>query len=216
MRKSLLFVIIMLNCLCANAQEENDTLVSLAKVNFEGLAELPLWSSFTDGETDATIEIVDDGIAITNPQVQDQSWQPQMTVIGDNLILEDGHDYIVRLTLKVPSDGYWMFFGSWDVRLVCEVPVTANDDFQIIDIDFSSFVGNTWRDGFVVLGNGWVAGTTVLKKVQVYERRKGGETAMKTVKTVKDNDAIYSLAGQKVGTSYKGIVIQNGKKIIVK
>ena len=35
---------------------------------------------------------------------------------------------------------------------------------------------------------------------------------MKTVKTVKDNDAIYSLAGQKVGTSYKGIVIQNGKK----
>ena len=35
---------------------------------------------------------------------------------------------------------------------------------------------------------------------------------MKTVKTVKDNDAIYSLAGQKVGASYKGIVIQNGKK----
>lgn len=167
-----------------------------------------------DGEEpDWSFETTDEGLAITNPYVREQNWYPKTTITDAALSLEEGHDYIVRLTLKVPSDGtYWMFFGRWDVRLVCEVPVTANDDFQIIDIDFSSFVGNTWRDGFVVLGNGWVAGTTVLKKVQVYERRKGGETAMKTVKTVKDNDAIYSLAGQKVGTSYKGIVIQNGKK----
>ena len=31
-----------------------------------------------------------------------------------------------------------------------------------------------------------------------------------------DNDATYNLAGQRVGKSYKGVVIKNGKKYIVK
>lgn len=215
MRKSLLFVIIMLNCLCANAQEENDTLVSLAKVNFEGLAELPLWSSFTDGETDATIEIVDDGIAITNPQVQDQSWQPQMTVIGDNLILEDGHDYIVRLTLKVPSDGtYWLCMGNWDIRFFSQVAATARDGFQIIDVEYPEYKGRV-VNAFVVLGFGWVVGTTILKEVEVLE--KTSTAGIQRVRSVKDADAVfYNLSGQKVNASYKGIVIMNGKKLLVK
>jgi len=33
---------------------------------------------------------------------------------------------------------------------------------------------------------------------------------------VKADDAIYNLAGQKVGASYKGFVIKNGKKYIQK
>ena len=46
----------------------------------------------------------------------------------------------------------------------------------------------------------------------------GGTTGISTVKTqVKDNDnTIYNLNGQRVGTDYKGIVIKNGKKVIVK
>ena len=31
---------------------------------------------------------------------------------------------------------------------------------------------------------------------------------------VKSNDATYNLAGQRVGKSYKGIVISNGKKFV--
>lgn len=215
MRKSLLFVIILLSCLCANAQEENDTLVSLAKVNFEGLAELPLWSSFADGETDATIEIVDDGIAITNPQVQDQSWQPLVTVIGDNLILEEGHDYIVRLTLKVPSDGiYWICMGNWDTRFISQVAATARDGFQIIDVEYPEYKGRA-INAFVVLGLGWVVGTTILKEVEVLE--KTSTAGIQSVRSVKDADAVfYNLSGQKVNASYKGIVIMNGKKLLVK
>ena len=46
----------------------------------------------------------------------------------------------------------------------------------------------------------------------------GGTTGISTMKTqVKDNDnTIYNLNGQRVGTDYKGIVIKNGKKVIVK
>ena len=44
-----------------------------------------------------------------------------------------------------------------------------------------------------------------------------GETAIQQVKAGKAEDgARYNLAGQKVGASYKGIVIQNGKKFIQK
>jgi hypothetical protein len=43
-------------------------------------------------------------------------------------------------------------------------------------------------------------------------------TGIETVKTVDkaNNGAIYNLAGQKVGNSFKGIVIMNGKKFVVK
>ena len=46
----------------------------------------------------------------------------------------------------------------------------------------------------------------------------GGETAIQGAKvvTVNANGAIYNLAGQKVGASYKGIVIKDGKKFIQK
>lgn len=41
-------------------------------------------------------------------------------------------------------------------------------------------------------------------------------TAIKSVKTVKEDGAIYNLAGQKVSASYKGVVIKDGKKYIQK
>ena len=51
-----------------------------------------------------------------------------------------------------------------------------------------------------------------------YEFTPGGETAISTVKAAAENaDApIYNLAGQKVDKSFKGVVIQNGKKVVIK
>jgi hypothetical protein len=46
---------------------------------------------------------------------------------------------------------------------------------------------------------------------------KGGDTAVKTIKTVNAADGvIYNLAGQKVSADYKGVVIINGKKVLNK
>ena len=45
---------------------------------------------------------------------------------------------------------------------------------------------------------------------------EGDATAIKTVKKVAENGAIYNLAGQKVNASYKGVVIKDGKKYIQK
>ncbi|MBR0166267.1 MAG: hypothetical protein IJQ13_05260 [Prevotella sp.] len=59
-------------------------------------------------------------------------------------------------------------------------------------------------------------GTTVVKKVEIYEK-KGGTTAIRSLESAKSgHDAIYNLAGQKVDASYKGIVIKNGRKVVQK
>ena len=44
----------------------------------------------------------------------------------------------------------------------------------------------------------------------------GGGTGIKNVTTTVNSSAIYNLAGQKVSEDYKGVVIQNGKKMINK
>jgi hypothetical protein len=93
--------------------------------------------------------------------------------------------------------------------------MTASEDFQVIEVESPNFGENVWNDGMVVLSSGSVLGTTVVKKVQVIEKGKGAPAAIKTVKTVqKSDEAFYNLAGQRVNASYKGIVIQSGKKMI--
>ena len=174
------------------------------------------YSDIWDGEEpDWSYEPTDEGLAITIPHLMESLWQPWTFITNGEISFEEGHDYIVRLTIRVPSDGtFGMIFGSVVKGLNREVPVTAGKDFQVIDIDFPDFVGNTWGDGYVILCNGWVAGTTVLKKVQVYEKQKGSETAIKPVKKTTSDDTIYNLSGQKVTSSYKGIVVSKGRKIV--
>jgi len=169
---------------------------------------------FWDGEKpDWSYEATDEGLAIINPTMKQSSWVVETSITGAKLSLEEGHDYIVRLTIKVPSEGiYGMLFGGWEYSQISEIVVPAKDDFQVFDVYFPNFIGNTWRDGYITLRSGKMVGTTVLKKVQVYEKQKGGTAAIKPIKPVKADGAIYNLAGQKVSTSYKGIVIKNGKK----
>ena len=155
MKEKLTFiVIIILSCLRANAQSEGETLVSLAKVNFEGITEFTQWAS-----TGTTVEIVDDGIAINNTETQDQSCEPQVEIVPDGSFdLIEGHDYIVRLTIKVPSDGqYTVNLGNWSTHFICQAPVTAQDDFQIIEVEYPEYESSV-TDCHVLLNCGWVPG----------------------------------------------------------
>ena len=213
MKEKLTFiVIIILSCLRANAQSEGETLVSLAKVNFEGITNLSdLGVYYADQEN---LELVPEGLALKNYHRQGEMWEPQMPVIG-NLALEEGHDYVVRLTLKVPSNGtYWVDMCSWGMFFSsgCQLSVTASDDFQIIDVEYPEY-GCSATDGMIFFGWGWVVGTTILKEVEVLE--KTSTAGILSVKAPKDaDDAVYNLSGQKIIPSYKGIVIKNGKKVM--
>lgn len=212
MRKNLLFVILILSCLNVHAQDENDSLVSIAKMDWTSAESFSFWFS---GDSGATIELVDEGLAITNPGLQEYIWYPQ-TVVLTEFTLEEGHDYIVRLTMKVPSDGtYWVNLGSWDeeVSYTCQFPASHHDGFQVIDVEYPEYGNKVVEGCHVVIGCGWVVGTTIIQEVELLERTSAA--AIRSVKTERSSDkTIYNLSGQKVDTSYKGIVIQNGKKLI--
>ena len=45
---------------------------------------------------------------------------------------------------------------------------------------------------------------------------EAGTAGINSVKATAENTAIYNLAGQQVDKNYKGVVIQNGKKMIQK
>ena len=203
--------------------------VLIYEADWEGV-EYSKWTDSEEDEKNWTWEGTDEGLAITVHTKQGQIWQPQLMVVPDAFLLEVGHDYIVRLTLKVPSDGiYQVNLGSWEANTQYKTSVTACDEWQEIDVKFPKF---GWDEGVlysweadsqldlacchVLLQCGWMVGTTIVKKVQVIEKLKGGETAIKTPKPDKADGAIYNLAGQRVDASYKGIVIQNGKKRIAR
>ena len=211
MRKILLSVIITLSCLGANAQQKNDTLVSISKMTFEGLTELP---NIYYSDQPETLELVSDGLALKNPQQLGEMWEPLIFVLG-NLALEEGHDYVVRLTLKVPSDGtYWVDLCSWNQGVSCarQLSVIASHDFQIIDVEYPEYKCRV-IDGMIILGWGWVVGTTILKEVELLE--KANTAGIQSIKSPQGaNGAAYNLSGQKVNASYKGIVIWNGKKFL--
>ena len=192
------------------------------EMNWEGVDYYVAWDP-SDWESDPNPwQGTDEGLAITSYHLWEQNWG-LWTPVSHSFALEKGHDYIVRLTLKVPSNGtYQVGFGNWfggdaNSWSTFDVPMTAGEDFQLIEVESPNFGENVWDDGYVILSSGWVLGTTVVKKVQVVEKEKGAAAAIKTAKTVrKSDDAIYNLAGQKVSASYKGIVIKNGKKMIKK
>lgn len=215
MKKLLLLIILFLSCLTANAQQENDDLASVAKMTFEGIKDLSELGVYFSTNPES-FEIVEDGLAIKNPQKQEVMWSSPIPILA-RIPLEEGHDYVLRLTLKVPSDGtYWVDMCSWSVGYTYsrQVPVTAGDDFQIIDVEYPEY-GCSVTDGMVDFGCGWVVGTTILKEVEVLERRHTAD-----IQSIKDvnypNNDVFNLSGQKVNTTYKGIVIRNGKRVVMK
>ena len=162
----------------------------------------------------SNLESTDEGLAITNSQLCEHTWDGIATITS-RFPLVQGHDYIVRMIMKVPSDGtYWFDMCSWESGSYhpCEIPVTASDDFQVIDVLCANYFpngaeGEEYRNCMVMLGCGQVNNSN---------SKETGIEDVKTVNRKKADGAIYNLAGQKVNTSYKGIVIRNGKRVVVK
>lgn len=189
------------------------------EMNWEDADVYPFWDY-----GDILKELTDEGLAITNPDMQQEMWTFNAYVAGPAIPLEQGRDYLVRMTMKVPSDGTYHVALCSEVQTLgvdypysnSEVPVTASDDFQVMDVKFLDYGANGGEgklNSDVVLCVGWVVGTTVIKKVEIYERTGGGTTAVRSLESAKPgDDAIYNLAGQRVDASYRGIVIRNGRK----
>ena len=138
-------------------------------VNYEGATTFP-YLFYSDEGTGATINMVDGCVAINNPHIQKDIWTPTVNLTADCLSLQKGHDYIVRLTMKAPSNGnYQVGLGNYTYYLKNIVYLSASDEFQVIDVLLPDFDEDIAGDGHILLQVGKVAGTTIVKDAQLFD-----------------------------------------------
>ena len=170
MKKILLISVALFTRLSMNAQVEK----LIYEMDWAGVEYIE-WNYFVGEAPNASYyKATDEGLAITNPAINDHIWEVRVinrSSEDHGLSLEEGHDYVVRLTLKVPSDGHiFMQLGNLDSSWYDGASVTASDDWQMIDIESPSYYCDISDGAHVLLGFSEMVGTTILKKVQVYER----------------------------------------------
>ena len=138
--------------------------VVVAEKNWDG----PYW--FGDEGTAATFTVKDEGLAITNPKVQDNLWMPQTMVLKDAK-LQKNHSYSVIVEAKIPSKGdLQVQLGSWD-NSECRdqsIPVLASNDFQTFEFTYQDFPVDA-VDGHVLFQSGGIAGTCVIRRIIILD-----------------------------------------------
>ena len=135
MKKLLTLLTMALMVIGANAQ------AVIAEKDWTGCSKSDLLGGYI-GDSDGSIEATADGVAITISKKSAQIWQPQTFVLHeDDVSLDEGGNYMVVITAKIPSDGeLWVDLGDLVVnRTQRYIDVNASDDFQEIVIQFNEF-----------------------------------------------------------------------------
>ena len=144
--------------------------------------EVPEWYfiQYADGQA-GEAKAGAEGMEITVGSQTGELWQPQVQVM-DGLLLEEDHNYKVVVTAKFPGDGTLQInMGNWAGRDQYTTDVTATGDFQEVEVDFEGYAYNVADEegkgnGFVLFQCGDFAGTSIVKKVQVFDMdEEGGE-----------------------------------------
>ncbi len=126
----------------------------------------------------------------------------------------------------VPSD--WSEYS----KIVFEFAEPTTVNTQILVSDGANNVATAWGEpGINKLECSFVgkdvsavkqcalqtSAATVLKVTAIYLVKQGGETGVENIQALENLNGIrYNLSGQRVSDSYKGVVIQNGRKFIQK
>ena len=190
----------------------------LAEMDWTTAEAFTFWCS---GENESTATVGAEGLEINVPAEGENNWNPQTVVLnvegeaGVPFLEEDGH-YQVVITCKHPAGHLQVNLGSWDdgVSMQDEWDVEEKADFYDFVYDIEGWPADCFTNVHVLWQSGKLVGKSILKDVKVINANGG--SGIKNVKAEKSNGAMYNLAGQKVDASYKGIVIQNGKKRIQK
>ena len=164
----------------------------------------------------ASYEVKDGALEVTNTVKQSDIWGLQLFIL-DWVNVTAGNDYVVRVYASIPVDGQVQVnMGTWGGNDQHVFDVTASEAIKAYDFEFPQYAGatTTGNDAHVLWQQGWLLGTVKIAKVQLFEVSSTGIMNMVAEKAV---DGIsYNIAGQKVGNDFKGIVINNGKKFVIK
>lgn len=147
----------------------------IAEKDWSGVADDALpWIQFADPEN-GFARGGNDGIEITVTEDIGQLWQPQAMIV-EGFNLKKGRDYLVIVTAKLPCDGQIQInMGSWEVNWQYDFPVIASGNFQEIECEFHDYAIDA-TDAHVLFQCGNFVGTTIVKKIQVYDVTPNPET----------------------------------------
>jgi hypothetical protein len=117
-------------------------------------------------------------------------------------------DYDVEAAAPVANRAETAVPGTFGVGATCVVvPLDATNKSKVKSIQISGDKGSTYT-----LKAAYVAVASATPEAKI-----GTVTAVQTAKIGELNSGVcYNLAGQKINASYKGLVIKNGKKVVVK
>lgn len=104
--------------------------------------------------------------------------------------------------------------GDWEK---VEIPTYfANSDWKFVTatVSLSKYAGKKIQFAFKYVSTSEHAGTWEVKNISVKDKNATNISNIKAETNA--NAPLYNLAGQRVSKSYKGVVIRNGKKTIVK
>lgn len=167
-----------------------------------------------------------DGVAMSTNILSNVRGAVAVKLDGDKVY---GNSLVMPFTLLQSKSGGWGFRSSSNTYLSASVSgltmvskATANSIANISFVDGNAsvvFTGTSARNtlGYNVDETNFSCYSEAVGTLQIY--RKTSTTGIDGVYTnAVDNksNAVYNLAGQKVGDDYKGIVIVNGKKILRK
>ncbi len=144
-------------------------------------------------------------------------WESEAPIIGKIPTLKKGGQYQVRYTAVAPAAGeIRLDLCSWDgsgatSANVIKVEVDEKENI----VNFPDYPKDC-IDCMLFYQCGHLSGKHIIKKVQVFEMTEDIPAAIKAIKKTHSDNAIYNITGQKVNDSYKGVVIQKDKKVIVK
>ena len=143
---------------------------------FEG--NYPNWYRFGDDQ-EGSISSDPDGVAITVGSKTGNLWQPQLRVIDEEIQLREGGNYKVVVTAKFPCNGQLQInMGSWSGNEQYPVDVVSTGEFQEVEINFLDYPYNCNNSGgvgdaHVLIHCGDFLGTTIVKKIQVWDLDAG-------------------------------------------
>lgn len=81
-------------------------------------------------------------------------------------------------------------------------------------VSLSEYAGKTIKVGFKYVSTSSAAGTWEIKNFEVTPDDPSGISVVENEKQLDANAPVYNLAGQRVNSNAKGILIQNGKKFV--
>ena len=131
--------------------------------------------------------------------------------IGDVNFTTEWQDF--EATFTVPNEANDMksiAFNMAEIKEACDYEITDVQWYLKADLE----EGKTWENLINATGT---ANFYVKEGAGTDPYQYGGEGIFTITDNITtDSNAIYNLSGQRVGADYKGIVIKNGKKVVVK